>query len=85
MILSELGALLAVLRQANQQLASLPCLALSWDHLSDRWGRMRVLFAGLLGYAAVLGGLPFVTHPVLIGVWSLAVVRVTRACGAFQS
>ena len=40
--------------------------------LSDRWGRTRVLFAGLLGYAAVLGSLPFVTSPALLGIWSLA-------------
>ncbi len=40
--------------------------------LSDRWGRTRVLFAGLLGYAAVLGSVPFVTDPALLGVWSLA-------------
>lgn len=40
--------------------------------LSDRWGRMRVLLAGLLGYAAVLGSLPFVKHSALLGVWSLA-------------
>jgi MFS family permease len=41
--------------------------------LSDRWGRTEVLFAGLLGYAAVLGSLPLVTDPVLLGIWSLAV------------
>jgi predicted MFS family arabinose efflux permease len=40
--------------------------------LSDQLGRMRVLFAGLLGYAAVLGTLPLLTHPALLGVWSLA-------------
>jgi MFS family permease len=40
--------------------------------LSDRWGRMRVLLAGLLGYAAVLGSLPFVSHSALLGAWSLA-------------
>jgi predicted MFS family arabinose efflux permease len=40
--------------------------------LSDRWGRMRVLLAGLLGYAAVLGSLPFVNHSALLGAWSLA-------------
>jgi len=28
--------------------------------LSDRWGRARVLFAGLLGYAGVHGTLPLV-------------------------
>jgi MFS family permease len=40
--------------------------------LSDRWGRTRVLFAGLLGYAAVLGSVPFVTHSAWLAVWSLA-------------
>jgi MFS family permease len=40
--------------------------------LSDRWGRMRVLFAGLLGYAAVFGSVPFVTDPTLLGIWSFA-------------
>ena len=44
--------------------------------LSDRWGRTRVLFAGLLGYAAVLGSVPFVTDPALLGVWSLALGAV---------
>jgi MFS family permease len=42
-------------------------------NLSDRWGRTRVLFAGLLGYAAVLGSLPLVTDPALLAIWSLAV------------
>jgi predicted MFS family arabinose efflux permease len=40
---------------------------------SDRWGRMRVLIPGLLSYAGVLGCLVVLTHPVLLGVWSLAV------------
>jgi MFS family permease len=40
---------------------------------SDRWGRMRVLSAGLVGYAVVLGTLPYWAHPVLIATWSVAV------------
>ena len=41
--------------------------------VSDRWGRMRVLIPGLLSYAALLGTLAFLTHPVVLGVWSLAI------------
>jgi MFS family permease len=40
--------------------------------ISDRWGRMRVLTAGLVAYAAVVGSLPFVTHPVALSCWSFA-------------
>jgi len=40
--------------------------------VSDRRGRMRVLIPGLLAYAALLGSLPFLTHPVGLGLWSLA-------------
>ena len=40
--------------------------------LSDRWGRMRVLIPGLLIYASILGSLTLLTHPVALGVWSLA-------------
>ncbi len=40
---------------------------------SDRWGRMRVLSAGLLAYAVVLGSVTLVTHPVALGVCSVAV------------
>jgi predicted MFS family arabinose efflux permease len=40
--------------------------------LSDRLGRTRVLFAGLIGYAAALGSVPLVTDPVWLGVWSFA-------------
>ena len=40
---------------------------------SDRWGRIRVLVPGLLIYAALLGSLPFVTQPVALGLWSLAI------------
>ncbi len=39
--------------------------------LSDRWGRMRVLVPGLLGYAALLGSLTFLVNPVALGFWSL--------------
>lgn len=40
---------------------------------SDRWGRTRVLIPGLLAYAAALGSLTFLTYPVALGVWSLAI------------
>jgi len=40
---------------------------------SDRWGRMRVLIPGLVIYAALLGSLMFLTHPLALGLWSLAV------------
>ncbi|MDO8476671.1 MAG: MFS transporter [Candidatus Rokubacteria bacterium] len=42
-------------------------------NVSDRWGRMRVLIPGLLSYAALLGTVTFLTHPVVLGVWSLAI------------
>jgi len=41
-------------------------------NLSDRWGRLRVLTPGLLVYALVLGTLPLLTHPSVLGVWSFA-------------
>ena len=41
--------------------------------VSDRHGRLRVLIPGLLAYAALLGSLPFLTHPIVLGLWSLAV------------
>jgi MFS family permease len=41
--------------------------------VSDRSGRIRVLIPGLLSYAALLGTLSFLTHPVVLGVWSLAI------------
>jgi MFS family permease len=41
--------------------------------VSDRWGRMPVLIPGLLAYGALLGGLPLVTHPLGLGLWSLAI------------
>ena len=41
--------------------------------LSDRWGRMRVLTPGLLIYAALLGSMSLLTHPMLLGVWSFAI------------
>ncbi len=40
---------------------------------SDRWGRMRVLVPGLLIYAAFLGSLSLLTHPVVLGVWSFSI------------
>jgi MFS transporter, DHA1 family, multidrug resistance protein len=42
-------------------------------NVSDRWGRMRVLIPGLLVYGVLLGSLPFVTHPLWLGLWSLGV------------
>jgi MFS family permease len=39
---------------------------------SDRWGRMPVLSAGLLLYALVLASLGWVTQPVALGSWSVA-------------
>lgn len=41
--------------------------------VSDRWGRMHVLIPGLLAYAALLGSLTFLTHPVVLGFWSLGI------------
>jgi DHA1 family multidrug resistance protein-like MFS transporter len=41
--------------------------------VSDRWGRMRVLIPGLAIYAALLGSLMFLTHPLALSLWSLAV------------
>lgn len=40
--------------------------------LSDRWGRMRVLVPGLLGYAALLGSVAFLVNPIVLGLWSFA-------------
>jgi MFS family permease len=39
---------------------------------SDRWGRMRVLSIGLLGYAGVLASLTFFAHPAAVAAWSVA-------------
>src|SRR5918996_4006770 len=41
--------------------------------LSDRWGRLRVLVPGLLLFAVVLGGMPGLTQPTLIGAASFAI------------
>ena len=41
--------------------------------LSDRWGRIRVLMPGLLAYAVLLASLTFLTHPLVLGIWSLAI------------
>ncbi len=41
--------------------------------ISDRWGRLRVLIPGLVIYAALLGSLTLLTHPLALGLWSLAV------------
>jgi MFS family permease len=40
---------------------------------SDRVGRMRVLIPGLLLYSVLLGSLTLLTHPVALGLWSLAI------------
>ena len=40
---------------------------------SDRWGRARVLTAGLLTYALFLGSVAFLTHPVALGLWSFTI------------
>jgi MFS transporter, DHA1 family, multidrug resistance protein len=39
---------------------------------SDRWGRA-VIIPGLLAYGAVLGSLTLVSHPVVLGAWSLMI------------
>jgi DHA1 family multidrug resistance protein-like MFS transporter len=41
--------------------------------VSDRWGRLRVLIPGLVIYAALLGSLTFLRHPLALGLWSLAI------------
>ena len=41
--------------------------------VADPGRRMRALTLGLLAYAAVLGSLPLLTHPVALGLWSLAI------------
>ncbi len=49
-------------------------LMLWWGgSVSDRRGRLRVLIPGLLAYAAFLGSLTFLTNPVWLGLWSLAI------------
>lgn len=40
--------------------------------VSDRLGRIRVLIPGLIAYAALLGALTALTHPIGLGLWSLA-------------
>jgi MFS family permease len=40
---------------------------------SDRRGRMRALVPGLLVYAVFLGSVPFLSHPVALGLWSLTI------------
>lgn len=42
-------------------------------NISDRWGRIHVLIPGLLAYAALLGSLTLLTHPVALGLWSLLI------------
>jgi DHA1 family multidrug resistance protein-like MFS transporter len=40
--------------------------------VSDRWGRMRPLILALLIYATLLGSVVLLTHPLLLGLWSVA-------------
>lgn len=40
---------------------------------SDRWGRVRVLIPGVMAYAALLGSVTFLTHPTVLGLWSLSI------------
>jgi DHA1 family inner membrane transport protein len=41
--------------------------------VSDRWGRMPALIPCLLTYGALLGSLTLLTHPLWLGLWSLAI------------
>jgi MFS family permease len=41
--------------------------------VSDRWGRLPVLVPGLTIYAALLGSMAFLVHPVALGIWSLGI------------
>jgi MFS transporter, DHA1 family, multidrug resistance protein len=41
--------------------------------ISDRWGRLPLLIPGLVIYAAFLVSLTFLTHPLALGLWSLAI------------
>lgn len=50
--------------------------------LSDRWGRMAVIIPGLLAYGALLGSLTLVTHPLVLGLWS---VLIGAAAGSIAS
>lgn len=50
--------------------------------LSDRWGRMAVIIPGLLVYGALLGSLTLVTHPLVLGLWS---VLIGAAAGSIAS
>ena len=40
---------------------------------SDQRGRLRALVPGLLVYAVFLGSVPFLSHPVTLGLWSLTI------------
>ena len=50
--------------------------------LSDRWGRAVVIIPGLLAYGALLGSLTCITHPVLLGAWSLMIGGASSSLGA---
>jgi len=52
---------------------------------SDRWGRLRVLMPGLLAYAGLLATVTSVTHPVWLGVWSLAIGAASGVVAALPT
>jgi MFS family permease len=53
--------------------------------VSDRWGRLRVLVPALLVYAVLLASVPFLAHPGVLGVWSLAIGGVGGVVAAIPA
>jgi MFS transporter, DHA1 family, multidrug resistance protein len=53
--------------------------------ISDRWGRLPVLIPGLVIYAALLVSLTFLTHPLALGLWSLAIGAAAGLVAAFPT